>query len=152
MKAPAFLQGSESATRRAERVAKTLSVAPEPASNVSDPIDEQIASLLESVSSKLQAQTTGMNSDVRPDRVVAREGLWATASRRYRNLVDAPRSSPARTVPRPHRLTVRQALSGIAIELPRPYRSYIVRRAFSLIAIALCGIAIAFLIVYFMPA
>ncbi|MDQ5833112.1 MAG: hypothetical protein M3550_08655 [Actinomycetota bacterium] len=40
------------AAHRPELGTKALSVPPEPASNVSDPIDEQIASLLENVSSK----------------------------------------------------------------------------------------------------
>lgn len=40
------------AARRPQLGTETLSVPPEPASNVSDPVDEQIASLLESVSSK----------------------------------------------------------------------------------------------------
>jgi hypothetical protein len=39
------------AARQPEQGTTTLSVPPEPASSVSDPIDEQIASLLESVSS-----------------------------------------------------------------------------------------------------
>jgi hypothetical protein len=154
MKAPAFLQGFVGATRRAERVAKALSEPPEPAAIVSDPIDERIASLLESVSSKHEAQAAVMNPRVRPDRVTARKGVSATT------LPEIPRpgrralSTPTRTVPRrrPHRLTVRQALSGIAIELPRPYLPYTVRQAFSLIAIVLFSIAVGFLIVYLVPA
>ena len=153
MKVPAS-QGSEGATRRAERVTKTLSMPPEPASNVSGAIDEQIASLLESVSSKHEVQEVVMDSDVRPDRVAAREGLSATALPKIPRPRRRPRSTPRRKVRRPHRPTetVRQALSGITIQLPRPYLSYTVRQALSLLAIVLLSIAVGLLIVYLVPA
>ena len=152
MKAPAFLQGFVGGTRHGERVPKTQSVPPEPASNVSDPIDERIASLLESVSSKHEARAAVMNPDVRPDRVAARKGLSATAPPEIPRPGRRALSIPTFTVPRPHRLAVRQALSGIEIELPRPYLPYTVRQAFSLIAIVLFSIAVGLLIVYLVPA
>jgi hypothetical protein len=154
MKVPAF-QASESATSRAERVAKTLSMPPEPAVNGSGAIDEQIASLLESVSAKHEAQAAIMDPDVRPDRVAAGEGLSATAVPPIPRPRRRARSTPTRTVRRPHRPTeaVRQALSGITIQRPRPYLSYLVRQAaFSLLAIVLLSIAIGWLIFYLVPA
>jgi hypothetical protein len=137
MKVPAF-QGSKGATRRAERVAKTLSMPPEPVPNVSVAIDEQIASLLQSVSSKHEAQAAVMDPDVRPD---------ARPRRRAR-------STRTRTFRRPHRptQTVRYALSDITVQLPRPYLSYTVRQAFSLLAIVLLSIAVGLLLVYLAPA
>jgi hypothetical protein len=133
MKAPAFRP--ERASQRSERVTKTPSVSPEPALDASDAIDEQIASLLESVSSS------------------------ATPLRNDRNRVDAPDALRRATVPRPK--PVRQALSRIAIDLPRPYVPYLplprpylsfyaMRQVFSLIAIGLLSIALGFLIVYLM--
>jgi hypothetical protein len=155
MKAPAFR--FERASRRAVRAAKRQSASPERASDVSDPIDEQISSLLESVSSKHEAQAAVMDPDfspdrVAPDRVAPSQGPPATPLRKYRDLVDAPEALRRATVPRPARprQTVRQAFSRIAIDLPRPHLSYALRQVFSLIAIVLLSIALAFLIVHLM--
>jgi hypothetical protein len=150
MKAPAFRP--ERASQRTEHVAKTLSASPEPASDVSDPIDEEIASLLESVSSNDETQAAVMDPDVRRDRVAPRDGPSATPLRKYSDLVDAPEALRRATVPRPHRLTetVRQALSRIAIDLPRLDLDYAVRQALSLIAIVFVSVALGILIVYLM--
>ena len=168
MKGSAFLEESEGATRRAERV--------------SDPIDEQIASLLESVSTKQEAQAV-MDPDVGRDPAAASDEPPATALTNVPSRPRRPRSTGRRTTPRArlHRLTERLALvcavwvalvlfldmpssallaglvtafalawweafPGIAIDLPRPST---VRLAFSLIAILFgLSIAVGFLIVY----
>jgi hypothetical protein len=150
MKAPALLRRSERATRP-ERVAKPPFVAPVAASKDPDPIDEQIASLLESVSSDNEAQAAVLNRDVGPDRVTATDGPPATAipeAPRPRRRARISQTRPARARPAVSE-TVKDTLSGLASELPRPYRSYTVRIAF---AIALFSIAVAFLIVYLMSA
>jgi hypothetical protein len=146
MKAHAFRP--ERASLRTEHVAKTLSASPEP--DVSDPIDEEIASLLESVSSKDETQAAVMDPDVRRDRVDPRDGPSPTPLRKYSDLVDAPEALRRATVPRPHRPTdpVRQALSRIVIDLPRRDLAYAARRAFSPIAIMLLSVALGILIVY----
>lgn len=142
-------------TRRAERVAKRLSEPPESRSNVSSPIDEEIAALLESVSSKHEGQAAIMDASV-PDRVVARRGLPATVRPEMPRSRRPPRRTPP--VPRPHQPAevVIQALSGIAVELPRlelprPFLSYTVKQAFFLIAIVLLSIAVGILVVYLVP-
>jgi hypothetical protein len=162
MKAPAFR--SKRASRRAERGAKPLSAPPRPSSTALDPIDEQIASLLECLSSNHQPQPAAVDPDVRPARVSSANRPRRTALAKVRR----PRRR-ARTTRRPHMgaalrparvsETVRDALSGIAVELPRPYlfdtRPYLfdtVKMAFSLLAIVLCSIAVGWLIVYFMSA
>jgi hypothetical protein len=149
MQAPAFRP--ERANQRTEHVAKTLPASHEPASDVLDPIDEEIASLVESVSSKDETQAAVMDPDVRRDRVAPRDGPSATPLRKYSNFVDAPEARRRPIVPRPHRPTetVRQALSRIAIDLPRRYLAYAVRQAFSLIVVLL-SVALGFLIVYLM--
>jgi hypothetical protein len=133
--------------------AKRLSVTPEPAAKAPDPIDEQIASLLESVSSKQKGQAAG-KADGRPDRVAAKGGQSGTARPAPRRRRRRARKTPSLTVSRPHlpTATVRQALAGIAIDLPRPYLAHTLRQAFSLIAIVLFSIAVGFLIVYLMSA
>ena len=150
MKAPAFRP--ERASQRTEHVAKTLSASSEPASDVSDPIDEEIASLLESVSSKDETQAAVMDPDVGRNRVVPRGGPSATPLRKSSNRGGAPQAPRRATVARPHRPTetVIQALSRIAIDLPRPHLAYAMRQAFSLMAVVLLSVALGFLIVYLM--
>lgn len=147
MKAPGFRH--ERASQRPEHVAKTLSASPEPASDASDPIDEKIASLLESVSSQDETQAAVVDPDVRREHVPPRDGRPGTPPRKYRNFGEALRRA---TVPRQHRPseTVSQPLSRIAIDLPRPSLAYAARRAFSLIAIVALSVATTFLIVYLM--
>jgi hypothetical protein len=155
MKAPAFR--SKRASRRSERVAKPLSAPARPSSTALDPIDEQIASLLECLSSNHQPQPTAVEPDVRPARVSSANRPRRTALAKVRR----PRRR-ARTTRRPHMgaalrparvsETVRDALSGIAVELPRPHLFDTVKMAFSLLAIVLCSIAVGWLIVYFMSA
>jgi hypothetical protein len=154
MKAPAFR--SKRARRRAERGAKPPSVPARPSSTVLDPIDEQIASLLECLS-KHQPQPAAVEPDVRPARVSSANRPRRTALAKVRR----PRTR-ARSTRRPHMgaalrparvsETARDVLSGIAIELPRPYLFDTVKMAFSLLALVLCSIAVGWLIVYFMSA
>jgi hypothetical protein len=155
MKAPAFR--FERASRRAERVAKRQSASPEPASDVLDPIDEQISSLLESVSSKNEAQAAVVDPDFSPDRVAPdgvapSQGPPSTPLRKYRDPVDPPEGLRRARAPRPARpsQTVRPAFSRIAIDLPRPHLSYGWRQVCSLTAILLLSVALAFLIVHLM--
>jgi hypothetical protein len=134
----------------------------EPASGAPDPIDEQIASLLESVSSKHEAPLAvakpdvrpDAKPDVRPDRVAAREKLSATAPTEAPRPRRRARSTKTRTARRPDRLsdTVKETLSGIAIEWPRPYVSYTVKMAFLWVTIALISIGVGLLIFYLMSA
>ena len=135
MKAHAFR--SERASQRAKRMAKTRSASPEPATNASDPIDEEIASLLESVSSKHEAQLRGQGISGQRSPTALPSGDARTARRRARV---SRRNRPTETVS--------QALSRIAIDLPRPYLSYAVRQVFSLMAVVLLSVALGFLIVY----
>lgn len=132
MKAPALR--SKRASRRDERVAKALSTPPRPASSVLDPIDEQIASLLESVSSKHEAQPAAVEPDVRPDRVAAREGLSAIALPETLRPRRRARSTQTRTARRPDRFS-------------ETVSSYTVKSAF---AIVLYSIAVGLLIFYLM--
>jgi hypothetical protein len=160
MKAPAYR--FERVSQRAKRVPKPQRASLEPASDVSDPIDEEISSLLESISSQHEAQAGEMDRDFRPDiapdRLAPRQAPPATRLRKSPDPVREPKVPRRVTVPRPARpsQTVRQALSGIAIDLPyllpRPHLSYGLRhglgQVFSLIAIMLVSAALAFLIVF----
>ena len=76
MKALALLQRPERAIRRGERTARTPFVPPEPASKALDAIDEQIATLLDGVSSKHKAQSAVASPNVRL--VGPREGVSTT--------------------------------------------------------------------------
>lgn len=168
MKAPAFL--FERASRRTGRVAKKRSRRPKPTSSGWDPIDEQLASLLETVSAENETQAAVIEPDVRPDRVVARTEPPATAPPKAARPHRPARSTRKRAARRPDyrfsetvreavyrtraarrpdyrfSATVREALSGFAVELPRPYVPYTVRMAFSWLAVALFSIAVGFLI------
>jgi hypothetical protein len=107
-------------TPRAEATAS-----PQSASNASDPIDELIASLLESFSSEHGTQAPGVDSDVRAVRIAT---VRPEVPRRRGH---AP-STRTRTVPRPHLSSER------------------VGQAFFFIAIVLLSIAVGVLSVYLM--
>jgi hypothetical protein len=114
MKGSAFPQESERWLTRAE--------------SLSEAIDEQIASLLEVVSSEPETQPL-IDSDIGVERRAASGELLASALTQLRR----PRSAETPTAPHPHRPpdTVSPALPGIVIAVPRPSDS--VRLAFSLV-------------------
>jgi hypothetical protein len=89
---------------------------------------------------------------VTPDGVATSQGPPSTPLRKYRDPVDAPEALRRARGPRPARpsQTVRHAFSRIAIDLPRPHLSYGWRQVFSLTAIVLLSVALAFLIVHLM--
>ena len=148
MKAPAFR--SDRASRRAQRVAKRLSALPQPPASRPDPIDEQIASLLEIVTSEVETHAVAQPS-ARPARAASTNGS-PTKVRAPRRRV---RRSQMRTLGHPDRVSetvreAREAIVGVAIALPRPSMPYTVRMAFWWLAIALFSIAFGLLIIYLM--
>jgi hypothetical protein len=169
MKAPAFLQKLEGATGRAERESKTLSAPPRPGASVPDPIDEQIAALLESVSPRSDTRVADSEPEADPVRVAPEKVLTATAPAEAPRPRRQARTAQTRTTRRPRRpvsqvfsgrsfelrrpylsYSVRHAFAGLAYALPRPYLSYTVRRAFWWMAILLFSVAAGFLLVYLM--
>jgi hypothetical protein len=157
MKAPAFR--SERMRRRAERVANGASTRAQPASAVFDPIDVQIASLLESVASDEAQAVAPTPVALRPEvrraaRVAPAKRPKAKAAkpamtRPPRKLTPA-RKPRTRTIRRRDRFSVRETLAGIAIELPRPYVSYTVKATIAWMAVILFSLAVGLLIIYLM--
>jgi hypothetical protein len=153
MKAPAFR--SERARRRAERVSNGASTRAQPASAVFDPIDVQIASLLESVASDdaqaVAREPIALQPEVRRAvRVVPANKPRATKPAMARPPRKPARKQRTRTIRRPDRFSVSDALAGLAIELPRPYLSYTVKATVAWIAVILFSLAVGLLIIYLM--
>jgi hypothetical protein len=153
MKAPAFR--SERAKRRAGRVANGASTRAQPASAVFDPIDLQIASLLESVASD-EPQTVAREPVARqPEVRRAAPVAPANKPKATKQPMTRPPRKPSRkrrtrTIRRPDRFSVSDALAGMTIELPRPYVSYTVKATMAWIAVILFSLAVGLLIIFLM--
>jgi hypothetical protein len=163
MKAPAFLQKFEGATEDAEEGGSTTLSAPP------DPIDEQIADLLETVSPRSDTPVAEPEPEAEPVHVAPEKVPTATAPaevprprrqartaqrrtpRRQRRTVSEVFSGRSFELRRPYLFySVRYSFSGLLFALPRPYLSYTLRRALWWMAIVLFSSAVGLVIVYLM--